>query len=136
MRKKCEQMSLIDTGHSVEKRLEDDKPELFRLLDEYLDWDDIIPDTFHRAFYLRTGRKRKYELESFLRALFLQRVFHYLEDAQLLNTLRFSREMRDFCGTDLPRNGQGAGRSAYLRHHRHQKLCRGKQSQAPAHQSG
>lgn len=98
MRKKYVQMSLLDTYHSVEERLENDKPELFRLLDEHLDWDELIPDTFYRAFYLQTGRKRKYELESFLRALFLQRIFHYVEDSQLLNTLRFSYEMRDFCG--------------------------------------
>jgi hypothetical protein len=91
-------MSLYDIYHSVGERLENDKPELFRLLDEHLDWDEIIPDAFYRAFYLRTGRPRKYELESLLRALFLQRVFHYAEDSQLLNTLRFSREMRDFCG--------------------------------------
>ena len=25
-------------------------------------------------------------------------MFHYVEDAQLLNTLRFSREMQEFCG--------------------------------------
>lgn len=98
MRKKYVQMSLADIYHNVEERLENDKPELFRLLDEHLDWDELIPETFHRAFYLQTGRKRKYELESFLRALFLQRIFHYVEDSQLLNTLRFSYEMRDFCG--------------------------------------
>lgn len=98
MRKKYVQMSLLDIYHSVEERLENDKPELFRLLEEHLDWDELIPDTFHRAFYLQTGRKRKYELESFLRALFLQRIFHYVEDIQLLNTLRFSYEMRDYCG--------------------------------------
>jgi len=33
-----------------------------------------------------------------MRALFLQRIFHYVEDIQLLNTLRFSSEMRDYCG--------------------------------------
>jgi hypothetical protein len=98
MRKKYAQMSLLDTWHSVEERLEADKPELFRLLDEHLDWDEIIPDAFYRAFYLRTGRKRKYELESFMRALFLQRIFHYVEDSQLLATLRYSFEMRDYCG--------------------------------------
>lgn len=98
MRKKFVQMPLLDIYHSIEERLENDKPELFRLLDEHLDWDEIIPDAFHRAFYLQTGRKRKYELESFIRALFLQRIFHYVEDSQLLNTLRFSYEMRDFCG--------------------------------------
>lgn len=98
MRKKNVQMSLLDTYHSVKDCLENDKPGLFKLLDEHLDWDDLIPDAFTVAFHKRLGRERKYELESFLRALFLQRVFHYVEDTQLLNTLRFSREMRDYCG--------------------------------------
>ena len=98
MRKKYEQMSLLDTYKSVEERLENNKPELFLLLDEHLDWEEIIPARFYSAFYRRLGRKRSYGLESFLRALFLQRIFHYVEDTQLLNTLRFSYEMRDYCG--------------------------------------
>lgn len=100
MRKKCVQMSLMNTYHKIEDCLENDKPELFKLLDEHLDWDEIIPDTFYRAFYKRVGRKRDYRLKSFMRALFLQRIFHYVEDTQLLNTLRFSYEMRDYCGFD------------------------------------
>lgn len=100
MRNKYVQMSLLDTYHSVEDRLENDKPELFRLLEEHLDWDELIPDTFYAAFYRRFGRNRKYDLESFMKALFLQRIFHYVEDSQLLNTLRFSYEMRDYCGFD------------------------------------
>ena len=100
MRKKFVQMSLLDTYQSIEARLANDKPELFKLLDEHLDWDELIPHTFYTAFYQRFGRKRRYELESFLRALFLQRIFHYVEDSQLLNTLRFSYEMRDYCGFD------------------------------------
>ena len=98
MRNKYVQMSLLDTYHSIEERLENNKPELFILLDEHLDWDDLIPSTFYAAFYQRFGRNRKYALESFMKALFLQRIFHYIEDAQLLNTLRFSYEMRDYCG--------------------------------------
>ena len=100
MRKKSVQMSLLDTYANVKDRLENDKPELFKLLDEHLDWEELIPDTFYRAFYKRFGRNRKYDLESFMRALFLQRIFHYVEDSQLLNTLRFSYEMRDYCGFD------------------------------------
>jgi len=65
MRKKYVQMSLLDTFHSVEERLENDKPELFRLLDEYLDWDELIPDTFYHAFYQRLGRNREYEVPVF-----------------------------------------------------------------------
>jgi len=100
MRKKYLQMSLLDTYQTVGEHLENDKPELFRLLDEHLDWDELIPDTFYAAFYRRVGRKRRYELEGLMKALFLQRIFHYIEDTQLLNTLRFSYEMRDYCGLD------------------------------------
>ena len=98
MRKKYQQMSLLDTYKSVEERLENNKAELFVLLDEHLDWEEIIPARFYSAFYRRLGRRRSYGLESFLRALFLQRIFHDVEDSQLLNTLRFSYEMRDYCG--------------------------------------
>lgn len=91
-------MSLLDIYKSVEERLENDKPELFRLLDEHLDWDDIIPNTFYYAFYQKAGRRRTYEQESFLHTLFLQRIFHYVEDSQRLNTLRFNYEMRNYCG--------------------------------------
>lgn len=98
MGEKYKQMSLLDTYKSVEEQLENNKPELFLLLEEHLDWEEIIPARFYNAFYRRLGRKRGYGLESFIRALFLQRIFHYVEDSQLLNTLRFSYEMRDYCG--------------------------------------
>ena len=94
------QMSLLDIYKDVEKRLETDKSALFKLLDEHIKWNEIIPLSFYCAFYKQFGRYRKYELESFMRALFLQRIFHYVEDSQLLNTLRFSREMREYCELD------------------------------------
>ena len=91
-------MSLFDIYQNVEERLAQEKPELFKLLDEHLHWDEIIPQSFHQSFYKHYGRKRKYDLESFMRALLLQRLFHYVEDSQLLNTLRHSQEMRQYCG--------------------------------------
>jgi len=94
------QMSLFEVYRDTLEVLESDKPQLFKLLDEHLDWDEIIPFSFYKAFYKRYGRTRRYSLDSFLKALFLQRIFHYVEDAQLLNTLRFSYEMRRYCGFD------------------------------------
>jgi transposase len=90
-------MSLFDVYKAVEDSRESDQPALFRLLDEHIDWYEIIPDAFFDAFYKKTGRERVYDLESFMRALLLQDAFHYVEDTQLLNTLRYSREMRVFC---------------------------------------
>lgn len=98
MRKKMGQMSLYDTYKGVSASLDEDKPKLFRLLDEHIDWDSIIPAQFHIAFYQRMGRPRKYPLTGFMKGLMLQRIFGYTEDSLLLVTLRHSREMREFCG--------------------------------------
>jgi len=98
MRNKNVQMSLFDTYCQVSGSQQEKQPEFFRLLNEHIDWDAIIPGRFYTAFYQRLGRKREYHLESFIKALVLQRVFGYIDDSQLLNTLRHSREMRDFCG--------------------------------------
>lgn len=103
MRNKNVQMSLFDTYCQVSGSQQESQPEFFRLLSEHIDWDAIIPARFYLAFYQRFGRKRKYQLESFIKALVLQNVFGYIEDTQLLNTLRHSKEMRDFCGfTNVP----------------------------------
>lgn len=98
MRKKCEQISLFDTYKDVSVSFEEDKPLLFRRLDEHIDWDGIIPARFYTAFYLRTGRPRDYPIVGFIKGLVLQKVFGYVDDSQLLLTLRHSREMREFCG--------------------------------------
>lgn len=98
MRNKCVQMSLFDTYKSVAASMEDDKPKLFRLLDEHIDWELLIPARFYMAFYQNTGRPRKYPLVAFLKGLVLQKIFGYVNDSVLLVTLRHSREMRDFCG--------------------------------------
>jgi len=97
MRKKCEQMSLLDTYKSVEERLKNNKPELFRLLDEHLDWDEIIPNAFYNAFYQRLGRNRDYELEIFMRALFLQRIFHYIRWESRTAKLPMSLPQKPIC---------------------------------------
>ena len=73
MRNKYVQMSLYDTYKSVAASMEDDKPKLFRLLDEHIDWDTLIPARFYLAFYRNTGRPRKYPLAAFLKSLVLQK---------------------------------------------------------------
>lgn len=98
MRNKCVQMSLYDTYKGIAASMEEDKPKLFRLLDEHIDWDTIVPARFYMAFYQKVGRPRKYPLAAFLKSLVLQKIFGYVNDSVLLVTLRHSREMRDFCG--------------------------------------
>lgn len=98
MRNKYVQMSLSDIYKDVAASLEDNKPKLFRMLNEQIDWDAIIPARFYAAFYQRVGRPREYPPEGFIKSLLLQRIFGYTDDSLLLVTLRHSKEMRDFCG--------------------------------------
>lgn len=91
-------MSLLDTYNDVSASFENNKPKFFTLMKKYIFWDELIPYSFYCAFYKDTGRKRIYSLESFIAILILQRVFGYINDTQLLNTLKYSRQMREFCG--------------------------------------
>lgn len=100
MRNKVVQLSLYDTYKEVADSYEYNKPRLFRLLDELIDWDDLIPPRFILAFYQGTGRPRVYRLISFLKMMVLQRIFGYVNDSLLLLTLRHSSEMRTFCELD------------------------------------
>lgn len=98
MRNNYEQMTIGEIYSDVAHYFEGKKPRFFQLMEQYIDWDVIIPLSFYNAFYKMMGRKRRYSLESFICMLVLQKIFGYVDDTQLLNTLRHSKEMRDFCG--------------------------------------
>jgi len=100
MRNKMKQLSLYDIYTEITATIEEDKPLLFRRLDEHINWSELIPARFYTAFHQRMGRPREYTLVSFMKSLVLQRIFGYTDDSLLLNTLRHSKEMREFCGFD------------------------------------
>ena len=74
MRNKVVQLSLFDTYTDVLDKMEDHKSELIELLEKYIDFDAIIPQQFYYSYYCSYGRKRINPLESFIRALFLQKL--------------------------------------------------------------
>ena len=98
MRKSAVQISLWDIYDGVSEAIEQHKPELIRLLEEHIDFDRLIPVSFKLAFYRYMGRKHKYHLESFIRALVIQKVLGIPTDTLLISVLRLSVELRDFCG--------------------------------------
>ena len=100
MRNKSLQMSLFDIYSTVSESIEQNKPELIRLLEEHIDFDRIIPVRFKCAFYHRYGRSHKYHLESFIRTLILQKLLGIATDALLIIILKCSAELREFCGFD------------------------------------
>lgn len=97
MRNKFVQITMEETYTEVLSAMEQSKPELIKLLEEHLDFDQLLPISFHQAFYKRFGRTHLYHLESILKALVLQMLFGFSSDAQLLLVLNCSSELRDYC---------------------------------------
>lgn len=98
MRKKNVQISLFDTYTNVFTTMEEEKSEFISLLDEHIDFDTFIPYQFYDAYYSDVGRKHIFSLESFIRALIVQRLLGMEHISQLRTLLSFSGELRDFCG--------------------------------------
>lgn len=110
MRKKSVQMSLFDIYNDVSEAVEKKKPKIIALLEEHIDFEEIIPESFYRAFYSRYGRDNVYHLESYIRALLLQKILGIPTDKLLLDILRCSSELTDFCGFDKIPDGSAITR--------------------------
>lgn len=98
MSAKFHQISLKETFSECQDLFIDDAPSLFQLLDEHLDLESFIPDSFFNAFYRSLGRKRLYPLSVFLAALILQKILSIPTDSLLILFLNLCKELRDFCG--------------------------------------
>ena len=110
MRKKSVQMSLFDIYNDVSEAVEKKKPKIIALLEKHIDFEEIIPESFCRAFYSRYGRNNVYHLESYIRALLLQKILGIPTDKLLLDILRCSSELTDFCGFDKIPDGSALTR--------------------------
>ncbi len=90
------QISLFDIYNGISTSIEERKPELISLLDDNIDFSSLISWHFNRAYYSYCGRKHKYHLISFIKALVLSKLLG-LNDSQLISVLKCSSELRDFC---------------------------------------
>ena len=92
------QLSLADVFSDCKEKFENDKYQFLSLLENTINLDDLVPASFINHFYASTGRPRKYMLYAMLRALILQRIFSIPTDSLLIIFLKYSQELRDFCG--------------------------------------
>lgn len=95
------QLSLAEIYSDCSTIFETDKHKFLSLLEENINLDDLIPQSFYNNYYASTGRPRDHHLYSMLWALILQRIFSIPTDTLLLIFLKFSKELRRFCGFDL-----------------------------------
>ena len=92
------QLSSADIFSDCKEKFENDKYQFISLLENTIDLDDLVPASFINHFYVSTGRPRKYQLYAMIKALFLQRIFSIPTDCLLIIFLKYSQELKNFCG--------------------------------------
>ena len=102
---KFSQISLFDIYEDVNTSFTEKKSELVSLLEKHIDFSSLISYGFHRAFYSTFVRKHKYHLESYIKALIIQKLFDFSYDSQLILVLKCSDDLRNFCEFDKVPDG-------------------------------
>jgi hypothetical protein len=92
------QISLADIFSDCQEKFENDKYQFLSLLENTINLNKFIPISFRNHFYASTGRPREYSLNAMLWALLLQRIFSIPTDSLLIIFLKYSKELREFCG--------------------------------------
>ena len=94
------QLSLADIFTDCQNKFDNDKYQFLELLENTIDLDEIVPVSFISHFHAATGRPRRHQLYSMLKALLLQLIFSIPTVSLLIIFLKYSKELRDFCGFD------------------------------------
>jgi len=92
------QISLFDLYSDLDNLIVKDKPLLFKLFENYIDFSQLIPQSFYDHYYKSTGHPREYKLSSMIAAFVLKRLLAIPDTSLLINLLNLSPELRRFCG--------------------------------------
>ena len=95
------QLTLADIFDDCQNKFDNDKYQFLQLLDKSINLDEIVPVSFVIHFHAKTGRPRKHQLYPMLKAFLIQRIFSIPTDSLLIVFLKYSQELRDFCGFDV-----------------------------------
>ena len=95
------QLSLKDIFADCQNKFDNDKYTFLELLENSIDLDQIVPVSFVSHFHAATGRPRRHLLYPMLKALLLQLIFSIPTTSLLIVFLKYSQELRDFCGFDV-----------------------------------
>ena len=90
-----------DIFTDCQNKFDNDKYEFLDLLGQTINLDEIVPVSFVSHFHAATGRPRKHLLYPMLKALLLQLIFSIPTTSLLIIFLKYSQELRDFCGFDV-----------------------------------
>lgn len=96
---------MAEVFEDCQNKFNNDKYQFLSLLDEAINLDEIVPVSFVTHFHARTGRPRRHQLYPMIKALLIQRIFSIPTDTLLIIFLKYSQELRDFCGFDIVPDG-------------------------------
>ena len=99
------QLTLAEIFEDCQNKFDNDKYQFLSLFDEAINLDEIVPFSFVSHFHAHTGRPRKHQLYPMLKTLLIQRIFSIPTDTLLIVFLKYSQELRDFCGFDVVPDG-------------------------------
>lgn len=92
------QLSLAGIYSDCNTIFESYKPKFFSLLGDTINLSELIPVSSYHHFYASTRRPREYKLHPMLWALITQKIFSIPTNTLLITFLKYSSELRDFCG--------------------------------------
>ena len=95
------QLTLAEIFENCQNKFDNDKYSFLSLLDQTINLDEIVPASFVLHFHAATGRPRRHQLYPMLKALLLQRIFSIPTDTLLIIFLKYSQELRVFCGFEV-----------------------------------
>lgn len=95
------QLSLADIFTDCQNKFDNDKYEFLSILDETINLDEIVPVSFISHFHAATDSPRSHLLYPMLKSLLLQLIFSIPTTSLLIVVLKYSQELRDFCGFDI-----------------------------------
>ncbi len=99
------QLTLAEVFEDCQNKFDNNKYQFLSLFNEAINLDEIVPVSFVSHFHAQTGRSRKHQLYPMLKSLLLQRIFSIPTDKLLIVFLKYSQELRDFCGFDVVPDG-------------------------------
>ena len=99
------QLTLAEIFEDYQNKFNNDKYPFLTLFDESINLDEIVPVSFINHFHAHTERPRKHQLYPMLKALLIQRIFSIPTDTILIVFLKYSQELRNFCGFDVVPDG-------------------------------
>jgi len=91
------QTNFFDSYNSLCSLKDNNVTHFFSVLKDNFKISDFVPLSFSEAFYKSFGRKRKYNLISFLNALLIKSLFKIPTVASLITFLKASKEYASFC---------------------------------------